>query len=77
MTDYLELSLSLDEDETVTLYVHLKDKSLIAFHCVDSDPVRYHGVWNFSHVYVDRRCTSLVPAEDVSYFTILGDLAND
>ena len=77
MTDYLELSLSLDEDDTVTLYFHKNDGSLIAFLNVNADPVRYQGFWVVSHVYLDRRCTSFVPAEDINYFTILGDFAND
>lgn len=77
MSDYLEAPLYLDEcdeDDTPTLYVHLRDRSMLAFHGVTLNPVRYHGFWSISHVFpgLDRQATSVLPADEVVYFSVVG-----
>lgn len=71
MNDYIELDLYLEEDESATIYIHLKDKSLIAFNGVNASPIRMNGIWTISYEFVGRRATGLVPSEDVVYFTIV------
>ena len=71
MTDYLELPIYLEEDDTVTLYIHCKDKSLIVLNHVSMDPIRYEGIWTVAHKYLDKDATSKIPADLVQYFTIV------
>jgi hypothetical protein len=69
MSDYLELPLYCEEDDERTLYVHLKDKSVLAFFHVKHDPIRYEGWWTIPHMFHGRRASSSIPADDVRYFT--------
>lgn len=71
-SDYLELPLyleHLDEDATVDMYVHLRDKSLLMFTNVSSDPIRYEGWWTVTHTLAGRQATSHIPASEVLYFS--------
>lgn len=67
----IDLCLDPDSDEPVKLWVTLRDRSLLMFEGVWSNPTRAHGVWAISHEFLGRRATSFVPAEDVRYFTML------
>lgn len=73
MNDYLEVPLYLEQDETVTLYVTLRDKSMIAFKGVYQNPVCYDGVWNISHEFHTRKATSILVADQIAYFTKVED----
>lgn len=73
-SDYLELPLYLehsDEDATVNMYAHLRDKSVLMFTGVNSDPIRYQGWWTISHTFAGREASSHIPAGEVLYFTTL------
>jgi len=78
-SDYLELELYIDDfsyEALPDVYIHLNDKSLLLFSNVSASPVRLHGVWSISHSYLDREVVSLVPAEDVRYFTVLPKISD-
>ena len=73
MKDYLELNLYLEDqevDEGVNLYVHLKDKSLLVFNEVNANPVRLDGVWTISCMWINKKVTAMVLAEDLSHFIV-------
>ena len=69
MSDYMELPLYLEGDDESTLYAHLKDKSLLVFHNVRNDPIRYEGWWVIDHFWISERVNSHILASDVLYFT--------
>jgi len=74
MDDYLELPLYLDGDDPneagVTLLVYLKDKSLLVFPEVKTNPIRYQGWWSIRYTLMDSRATAKIPSEDVRYFSV-------
>lgn len=75
--DYLEINLYLEdyeEDTSVSLWVHCRNREMLVFHDVRNNPVRYEGRWVIDHDFVDRRATSYIPSDDVWYFTVVHPL---
>jgi hypothetical protein len=73
MTDYAELNLYLEEDQTVDLWIHLDDDKLIVVKDVQSNPTRYHGWWHISHKFVNRPAVAMVESSKILYFVTIGD----
>ena len=70
--DYLEFGIMeyVEEFESVTVYFHLKDKSIIAFKDVTHNPVRYKGWISIHHNWFGtQEVCSMIPASDFSYVT--------
>lgn len=74
MTDYTELNLYLEEDQTVDLWVHLEGNELIVIKDVRSNPTRYHGWWHISHNFVNRSAVAMIESSKIMYFTTIGDV---
>ena len=71
-SDFLEFGIMeyVEEFESVTVYFHLKDKSIIAFDSVTHNPVRYQGWISIYHKWFGtQEVCSMVPASDFSYVT--------
>lgn len=70
--DFLEFGIMqyIEEFESVTVYFHLKDKTLIAFDNVTHNPVRYQGWISVYHSWFgNQEVCSMIPASDFSYVT--------
>lgn len=74
MTDYTELNLYLEEDQTVDLWIHLEGNELIVIKDVNSNPTRYHGWWHVSHNFVNRPAVAMIESSKVMYFVTIGDV---
>jgi WD40 repeat protein len=70
MSDYKELALYLEEDQTVNLWIHLENNKLIFLKDVTFDPVHYQGVWTISYHFLGQKCTALIPSDNILYFTV-------
>ena len=71
---YLELDLYFedrDEGSSVTLYLFTREREMLKFENVRHNPLRHKGQWTISHDFFGQQATSLVPADDVWYFTII------
>jgi hypothetical protein len=69
-SDFLEFGIMeyVEEFESVTVYFHLKDKSIIAFDSVTHNPVRYQGWISIYHKWFGtQEVCSMIPASDFSY----------
>lgn len=78
--DYSELPLyfeDMDDDYTVTVEVHLTDKTVITCARVNGNPVRYQGWWTIPHLrhngYREQSASTLVAADRVSHWVTLTD----
>jgi hypothetical protein len=70
--DFLEFGIMeyVEDFESVTVYFHLKDKSIIAFSNVTNNPVRYKGWISIYHKWFGtQEVCSMIPASDFSYVT--------
>lgn len=59
----------IDEDTYVTLHVHTKDRGLIVFNNLKSDPVFYEGWLTIEHQLFSNPMTSLVRTDDMQYLS--------
>ena len=72
--DFLEFGIMeyVEEFESVTVYFHLKDKSIIAFSNVTNNPVRYKGWISIYHKWFGtQEVCSMIPASDFAYVTYI------
>ena len=71
-SDFLEFGIMeyVEEFESVNIYIHLKDKSVIAFDNVTNNPVRYKGWITVYHKWFrTQEVCSMIPASDFAYVT--------
>ena len=59
----------LDEDVSVTMYVHTKEKDLMVFTDLKADPIFYQGWLYIEHEFVTKPMTSLVRSDEVAYLS--------
>jgi hypothetical protein len=71
MSDYKELDLYLEEDQTCDLWIHLDNNRLIFLKDVYFSAVHYQGVWTIPYHYLGQKSTAIVPSENVLYFTVV------
>jgi hypothetical protein len=76
MTDYTELPLYLDEDETVNLWIVFKDRTEVSLHNVTS-AVRSEGWWSITHEWVNREVTTLVEDARIQHFRVVPETASN
>lgn len=74
MSDYLEFPIEAEytdeEDEKITVIVHTKDKRILFFKDVRSNPVIYKGILHIDNAYIDHmRVTSQIPVSDFSHLS--------
>lgn len=70
--DFLEFGIMeyVEEFESVTVYFHLKDKSIISFDNVTDNPFRYQGLISVYHKWFGtQKVCSMIPASDFAYVT--------
>lgn len=78
MSDYLELPLYLEEDETIQLWVYFDDSDCIVIDDVNSDPIRYNGWWTISHKHFFRIASTHIEADKVKFFRVVSaDVSTD
>lgn len=66
--DYLEL---IDyDDEPSTLYIHGKNGLIAVCHDCNG-AVRYKGRWTISHEFHGKPAATIIPADQVTHFTIV------
>jgi len=70
MSDYIELPLYLEEDESVNLWIVFKDKSEASLHNVTS-AVRAEGWWSITHEWLNREVTTLVEDAHIRHFRVV------
>ena len=70
--DFLEFGIMeyVEEFESVKVYFHLKDKSIISFDNVTDNPFRYQGLISVYHKWFGtQKVCSMIPASDFAYVT--------
>ena len=60
--------IDLDADD-VTVQVHLKDKEIVVFHHVLTDPTFYRGWFSIEHDVFGTKMTSMMRESEVSYIS--------
>lgn len=71
-SEYLEIDLrieDLDSQQSLNLYAHLMDGSIIIFQNVRSNPFRYLGYWTIDNEFSSQGVNSYVPAESIKFFS--------
>ena len=71
-SDFLEFGIMqyVEEFESLKIYIHLKDKTILAFDNVTHDPIRYQGWISIYHRWFGtQEVCSMIPASDFSYVT--------
>ena len=71
-SDYTELDLYLEEDETVDLWVYTGPNKLFVVKDVYSNPVRLHGWWSIPFIQYNRYADVKVEDAKVMYFVTIG-----
>ena len=71
MSDYTELPLYLDEDQTVDLWIYTEPNKFFIVRDVNKDPIRYEGWWSISFVQYNRYATAHIEASKVMYFVTI------
>lgn len=72
--DFLEFTIMeyIEEFESVKVYIHLKDDSIISFDNVTHNPVRYQGWITIYHKWFgNKEVCSMIPANDFAYVTYI------
>lgn len=72
--DFLEFGIMeyVEEFESVKVYIHLKDDSIISFDNVTHNPVRYQGWITIYHKWFgSQEFCSMIPASDFAYVTYI------
>ena len=73
-SDYLEFGIMqyVEEFESLKIYIHLKDKTILAFDNVTQDPIRYQGWISIYHKWFGtQEVCSMIPASDFAYVTYI------
>ena len=73
-SDFLEFGIMqyVEEFENLKIYIHLKDKTILAFDNVTHDPVRYQGWISIYHKWLGtQEVSSMIPASDFAYVTYI------
>ena len=73
MTDYSELELYLEEDQTTDLWIYLEGNKPIVIKDVNSNPTRYQGWWSIPHKFVNHPAVAMVESSKVMYFVTIGN----
>lgn len=78
LDDFLELDLYLEDSDydEVALWVTCRNRDMLKFDNVRHNPVRWHGVWSIAHEFFGQRATSILPADEVWYFTTVHKVDN-
>ena len=71
ITNFLECGIfdEAEEDTSLTLYVHLKEDGLIAFHDLRSDPLLSAGWLHIEHLFVNKELSSQVLESSIKYIS--------
>lgn len=77
MSDYTELDLYLEQDETVDLWVYTEPNKFFAVRDVYNNPVRLHGWWSIPIIQYNRYADVKVEDAKVMYFVTIGNEKND
>ena len=73
-SDFLEFGIMqyVEEFESLKVYIHLKDKTILAFDDVTHDPIRYQGWISIYHKWFStQEVCSMIPASDFAYVTYI------
>jgi len=69
---FLECGIYEDVDideETITVYVNMKDDSILSFKDILGDPVFSHGFLFIDHDFFNRRMTSQIRESQIKYIS--------
>lgn len=72
--DFLEFGIMqyVEEFESLKIYIHLKDKTILAFDNVTCDPVRYQGWISIYHRWFGtQEVCSMIPSSDFAYVSYI------
>ena len=73
MSDYNELPLYLEQDETVDIWVYTEPNKFFIIKNVSNNPTRYQGWWNIPFIQYNRYANVCIEASNVMYFVIIGN----
>lgn len=71
MSDYTELNLYLEQDQTVDLWVYTEVNKFFIVKDVNNNPVRYEGWWTIPFIQYNRYCSVHVEDAKVMYFVTI------
>jgi hypothetical protein len=71
MSDYSEMPLYLDEDETVDMWVYTEPNKFFVVNDVNNDPIRYQGWWIIPFIQYNRYASVHIEASKVLYFVTI------
>ena len=71
MSDYTELELYLEQDQTVDLWVYKNHNDFFIIRDVNANPVRLHGWWSISFVQYNRYANARIEDSKVMYFVTI------
>lgn len=58
-----------DDDDNVNVHIHLKNKEILVFDKIISDPIFYRGWFTIHYTLWGKSWTSIIREEDVSYLS--------
>lgn len=67
-SDYTELDLYLEEDQTTYLWVYTEPGKFFVIKDVNGNPVRYNGWWSIPFIQYNTYASAHVEADKVLYF---------
>ena len=68
MSDYTELNLYLDDDNTVDLWVYIEPNKFFIISDVNNNPTRLDGWWMIPFIQYNRYASAHIEASKVLYF---------
>ena len=71
LSDYTELNLYLEEDQTVDLWVYTEPNKFFVIKDVNNNPVRYEGWWSIPFIQYNRYASVRVEDAKVMYFVTI------
>ena len=70
-TDYTELDLYLEQDQTVDLWVYIETSKFFVIKDVNANPVRLHGWWSIPFIQYNRYASVHIEDSKVMYFVTI------
>ena len=70
-SDYTELNLYLEQDQTVDLWVYTEPNKFFIIRDVNNTPVRLDGWWTIPFIQYNRYASAHVEASKVMYFVTI------
>ncbi len=71
MSDYNELPLYLEQDETVDVWVYTEPNKFFVIKHVNNNPTRYQGWWSIPFIQYNRYASVRIEESKVMYFVTI------